>query len=169
MVTVALALFKKCAPYIAAALIVTAIWMHGYHTADAKRIQEIADITAQSNAVLNEANIKNAEIEKQLSVSALIIGETYEKHQTEIANITDDNRQLLAKRLRESSGRCNTMSNSSKTTSSGNEEFTDYWLVQQAIADRLIERHEYADQIVETARACQDYVKTITEQLRSSK
>lgn len=102
MFSAAWQLFKKLAPFLFIAALLAAIWIHGYRTADVKRIQELAAIQAQSDALL-DANIKQNAINE---ASARQFNQQLEaSHAQSVATINTyhDN---LAGRLHDSRARC---------------------------------------------------------------
>lgn len=166
MIELAIGLLKKLAPIIALGLLLFIVWFQGYNAAKQEWIEREAAIKAQTHALFQQAERQNAHLKQSLEQSARIIEEqASENHQT-ITDITAHNRELLAHRLRESVGSStNTLPNNSQATSNSDEASSTTWMVQPAIADRLIERHATADEVTETARACQAYVTELEQHI----
>lgn len=157
MIEIALALFKRFAPIIAVVLILGATWAHGYVTADKSRIEQIAQINAESDALLKQATAANLEKAKKIDDAAKHIEETNHANRQVIESIADHNR-ALAVRVQQSAGRCvcavptNTKPAESRDgTIAGAGEF---WT-------RAVESARHADEVTEVARACQNYVKSL--------
>ena len=166
MIELAIGLFKKLAPIIALGLLLFIVWFQGYNAAKQEWIEREAAIKAETHAIFQQAERQNALLKQSLEQSARIIEEqASENHQT-ITDITAHNRELLAHRLRESAGSgTNPLPNDSQATRSGDEAATAAWLVQPAVASRLIDRHAAADEVTETARACQAYVTELEQHI----
>jgi len=166
MIEIALSLFKKLAPFIAAGLLLFIVWFQGYATAKNEWIKQEAAIKAETKLLFQQAERQNAQFKKSLEQSARIIeDQASENHQT-IVDITAHNRELLAHRMRGATcGGTNALPNNPQATSGGYEAPADAWMVQPAIANRLIDRHAAADEVTETARACQTYVTELEKHI----
>lgn len=154
-------LFKRAAPYIAVALFLTGVWWHGYHTADKHRIEREAQITAESNQLLAQANQHNADIKAQADTSARIIGETYDKNHQTINDLTAANTALVARLRQQSGASCNL--STLPSTPSTTERSAQSVAGDGGFLEGLVDQARIADEAIETARACQAYVKTLQE------
>ena len=153
-------LLKRLAPYIAIALFIAGVWWHGYHTADKHRIEREAQIAAESNLLIAQATKHNADIKAQAAESARIIGETYDTNHQKINDLTNANRDLLTRlRQQSTSGSQCPVSNSPSTAEPSTADAARVWDIFQRVADRSA----IADEVTETARACQAYVKNLQE------
>lgn len=166
MIELAIGVFKKLAPFIAIGLLLFIVWFQGYNTAKQEWIEREAAIKAESRVLMQQAEQRNAALKQNLEQSARIIEEQADENHQTITDITAHNRELLAHRLHESAGSgTNPLPNDSQATSNGDEATSAAWVVQPAIAERLIDRHTTADEVTETARACQAYVTELEQQL----
>jgi hypothetical protein len=165
-----LSLLRFAAPYAAIALAIVLVWFHGYHTADARRIAYEAQIAAQSNVEIAQAAKRNADANAQLTEAAKIIGSVYDVNHQKISKLGADNHRLLAGRLRADAG-CSVRTVSEDPSATGNSDAStaDAWVVQRPVADRLIDRQADADEVIETARACQNYVKQIEQVINETR
>ena len=156
-------LLKRLAPYIAIALFIAGVWWHGYHTADKHRIEREAQIAAESNLLIAQATKHNADIKAQAAESARIIGETYDTNHQKINDLTNANRDLLTRlRQQSTSGSQCPVSNSPSTTQPSTADATGVWRVLESVVDSARD----ADETLETARACQAYVKNLQESFK---
>jgi cbb3-type cytochrome oxidase subunit 3 len=153
-------LFKRFAPYIAVALLLVGVWWHGYRTADTKRIESEARIAAQSNLLIAQATKRNADIQAQAAQSARIIGETYDANHKTIADLSAYNRDLLARLRRQPTG-CGTGGMPDTTSAARIGDAVDPGI--GGILESAVDQSRIADEVTETARACQAYVKTLQE------
>ena len=156
--------FKKFAPYIAIALAAALIWFHGYETAEQKHVEYVAKLEVQSKAKIREANARTLQVITGVESDKRKIEAQSNANRQIIETLVERNRALANDRMRvrSNSGSC-PVSNNTKTTTGSDDSITGNWLFQQSVIDRLIDRHGYADEITETARACQAYVKSILE------
>lgn len=160
---------KPFLPIIAVALILAGAWFAGYAKGREQLHAYRAVIEAQSTQVKEQAQQHAIEVNERLRASAEIINAQAEQHAQQIEALATDNRTLLAQRLQQSAGRrCSRLPETTGSTSSGTEDASRYWMVSETVANRLIERHTIADQVIETAQSCQQYVKSIQEQINGS-
>lgn len=151
---------RLAAPYIAVVLFLTGVWAHGYHTADKHRVEREAQITAQSNLLIAQAKQHNADIQAQAAQSAQIIGETYDANQKTIGNLTANNRDLLNRLRQQSARRCpGGVSDTAPTTEPSDAAITG----AGGVLEGAINSASIADEVTETARACQAYVNNLQE------
>lgn len=144
-------------------------FQYGYNKADKIRIEHEARLAGQSNLILAQAADKQVKVEAALAETEKTLKETSDEHSKIISDLATANHKLLASRLRpnpNTSRDCNTVSNTSTTPSDGDAPIADTWVVQRAAADRLIDRQSSADEVTETARACQSYVQRLQEILK---
>jgi len=157
---------KAAAPYLLLVALLFGVYSAGYLQADKKFTEREAQNKAQSNEVLYAAHLKNAAIENQLADAAQTIEKVSLENTQKIDALTDDNHKLLASRLRRqpsARSNCSALPDSSSAATGSDEAAADTWMVQRTAADRLIDRQSSADQVTETARACQDYVNKLQE------
>ena len=157
-------LLKRLAPYIAIALFIAGVWWHGYHTADKHRIEREAQIAAESNLLIAKSRQRNADIQAQAAESARIIGETYDTNHKTIDDLTSANRALLARLRQQPAAGCHSggMPEVTGTASADDAPTAGVWVVFQGFVDRSA----IADEVTETARACQAYVKNLQESFK---
>ena len=144
-------------------------FQYGYNKADRIRIEHEARLAGQSNLIIAQATAKQETVETALAETEKTLKETSDEHSKIISDLATANHKLLASRLRpnpRTSRDCNTVSDTSTTPSDGDAPIADTWVVQRAAADRFIDRQSSADQVTETARACQTYVQRLQEILK---
>lgn len=150
-------LIKQLAPYIAIVLIAGALWSHGYYTANEHRIELVARLQAESDMLLKQATEANDAKARSIDASNKHIEEISNANRQIIESLADHNRDL-ANRVRFSAGsRCGAVSNDTGTTSvsSGTNPGTgEFW-------QKLVDESRRADEVTETARACQNYAKSL--------
>lgn len=153
--------FKKLAPFLLIAALFCAVWFHGYHYANRQSVEREARIAAESNQITGAALKHNAEVQAQAEQSALIIGETYETNRKAIADLTAANAVLVARVRQQSAARCGTgeMSNTATATRASDATDPD----DGGFFESLVDSASIADEVTETARACQAYVKNLQE------
>jgi hypothetical protein len=152
-------LLRLAAPYVSIACVIALVWAHGYYTADKHRIEREAQTAAQSILILETATKRNAQIMAQATESAQIIGEAYGANRQTITDLTNTNRALLERLRQQPGANCRASGVPETTTATiggdapdpGNREFFQ----------SVIDRAEIADEVAETARACQNYVTEI--------
>lgn len=152
-------LFKRLAPIIAIALCAAGVWWHGYQTADRHRVEREAQITAESNSLVAQARQHNADIQAQAAQSAAIIGETYDTNHQTIEGLAADNRDLLARLRQQPPTRCGAsrMPDPASTARPGDAPIAG----AGGLLESAVDQSAIADEVTETARACQDYVKSL--------
>lgn len=154
-------ILKKLAPVLLIAGLFIAVYWQGYHSSEKHWIEREAQIKAESNSLIAQAKQRNANIQAQAEQSAKIIGETYEKNHKTITDIVAANTAFVA-RLRQQSAASSSKSGLPNTAraakfsnapDTGNGEFLESFVDQARIAD----------EVTETARSCQQFVKNTQE------
>lgn len=163
-----LQLLRVFGPYVAIAAVLIAVFFAGYHAAEKHHIEYVAQLRAASSAELEKARQHNAAISQTLAESARVIDETYQQKTLDIQSAADNNRAALAGRLRRDSASCNNraMSSSAESTGVGVVASAGRWVVSDAVAQRLIERHAIADNVTAIAASCQAYVKQLQQEFK---
>lgn len=169
MPAIIISFFKIAWPYIAAALVVFGVWLAGCQHVQRQWDAREAQLQAESNQQLLAAHDHNARLQQSLQVSAKIIGDSYDQHQTEITDLADRNRQLLADRLRieRAGSRCSAMSIATGATRTSHEPAagTDAFLAGAGAS--LIAESARADAVSESLRACQSWIAAVQHQFNS--
>ena len=163
MIELAWSLIKPLLPFIAAALLLSGAWFHGYGKGKEQLIEYRAVIEAQ--AEIAKTNADHAE--QTLIESARAIDAQADAHKQALDALTLDNRKLLDSRLRAKPS-CRSVPTDTTSTGFGVGTDSREWVVSEAVANRLIERHAIADQVTETASACQQYIKSIEETINGT-
>lgn len=154
-------IFKRLAPFLLIAALFGAVWFQGYHFANRRSAEREARIAAESNLIIDEARKRNVDIQTQAEQSAKIIGETYDTNRQTIADLTAANAVLVARVRQQSSARCGTggMPDTAPATRAG--DATDPG--DGGFLESLVDQARIADEVTETARACQAYVRNLQE------
>lgn len=154
-------IFRNLAPYLAVALLAAGVWWHGYQSAEHKAIERESRIAAESNLLIARAKHRNADITAQAAESARIIGDTYDTNHKTISDLTAANRDLLARLRQQSAARCSAggMPDAAAPTQSGNAADPG----TRGFFESAVDSASIADEVTETARACQAYIKNLQE------
>lgn len=164
-----LTILRLLAPVLLFAAGLFISFQYGYNKADKIRIEQEARLAGQSNLIIAQATAKQVKVETALAETEKTLKETSDEHSKIISDLATANHKLLASRLRpntNTNSRCDTVSGTAPTTSDGDASAAGTWMVQQSVADRLIDRQSSADEVTETARACQTYVHKLQELLK---
>lgn len=144
---------SRLAPWLLVAVIGFGL---GYSTAIKKLYRYQAQVEAQTEVAAKRAQ----EIEQTLTESAKIIEVNNAHHRETIDAMAADTRKLLVERVRKPADKC-PVSDHTATPGSSDETSAGNWILSEADANRLIDRFKLADEITETARACQNYLNRI--------
>ena len=161
MIMLVLNIVKKLAPVLLILGLFAAAYWQGYHAAERRGIETQAKIAAVSNQLIADSKRHNADIQAQAEQSAQIIGETYEKNHKAISDLAVVNAGLVAK-LRQRSAAVNGKNRVPSTTSTANFSNADNTGAGKFF-ESTIDQARIADEVTETARACQEYVKNLQE------
>lgn len=154
---------RKLAPFILLALVFGGVWWNGYNTGHKHGEQQIERLKSESEAIIAQSNIENQHAQQTLIESAKIIDNAHESHQKQINEIAANNAAILADRVRRERVNCGKdidNVNAESAEVGANESNADGVFLERA-GTRLIERHRLADEINESLRSCQDYLKTV--------
>ena len=151
--------FKRLAPILLIAALFGAVWFQGYHFANRQSVEREARIAAESNQIIGAARKRNADIQAQAEQSAHIIGETYETNRKAIADLTAANAVLVARMRQQSAARCGTGGMPNTVTATRASDATDPG--DGGFLESLVDHARIADEVTETARACQAYVTNL--------
>lgn len=154
MIALAWGIIRTLAPYLIIAGILAADFTFGYYRADMRRVKEIADINAKSELIVKQADEKNATVKESLIVAQKHIEATANANRQIIESLADDNSkrvQLVARRCPITLPKDRTSTSSSDGTDTDTRKF---W-------QGFVEEARRADEVTETARACQSYLDTL--------
>ncbi len=156
-------LIKTFAPWL---LIITAFgatYFAGYYNADQERIEQIAAIRANSDAVLRSSLERSAVIRKNLTTATQHIEATANANRSIIDTLYADN-LARAKRLQFTAG-CRRDATDSDTGAAGmDDERNDTGTrILQQVGQRIVEDARIAGRAAEIARNWKDYALTIRE------
>lgn len=161
------AIIKPFLPIIAAVMVLAGTWFSGYTKGKEQLIAYRAVIETQSTQVKEQAEQHAIDVNNRLQAAAEVINAQSEQHAKANQELADTNRTLLAQRLQQSTrSRCDRVSEIATTTSGSDATNPGFWLVSESVSNRLIDRHNTAEQVAEIALACQQYVKTLQEQFK---
>lgn len=158
-----LMIVRKLAPFILIAVVFGAIYAQGYIAGKKSGERIIEQLKTDSIEIINQAKYENQHAQQTLIESAKIIDTTNENHQKQINEISNRNNVALADRLQRESTYCRKSASNQNSTNSqiSNDESNANGVFLERAGKRLVERHQLADEINESLRSCQDYLKNV--------